>query len=90
LVSVEHVAVVVVLVQMPPSAVHGAAELHVHSDVPALVVHVWWVPQVPVVIHWLQPLDCVSHVWAVVLVEHCDEPSGVQAFVQHAADPALP
>jgi hypothetical protein len=50
-VSVEHVAVVVELVQMLPVAVQGAAELHVHSEFPALVVHVWWEPHVPVVIH---------------------------------------
>jgi hypothetical protein len=92
--SVEHWAVVVELVQMPPGAVHGSAELHSHAEAPAVVVHVWWTPQVLVVTHCVQPFDCVSHVCTVLVDEHwvATPPSVgfVQPFVQHEAAPASP
>jgi hypothetical protein len=91
--STAQVASVLPLVQSSPAAVHGAGELQVHADVPFVVVQLWWVPQVAVETHWVQPFDWTSQVSAMApplpFCPHCVAPS-VHAFVQQAAEPAAP
>lgn len=66
-----------------------AVGLHVHDDVPPTLTHVWFEPHVSDVTHCVQPVVPLRTQLCTVPLTHCVAPS-VQAFVQHAAEPAVP